>query len=124
MQEEPTRGSVAQWLHERCQEGSLSVRDVAAKAGLSHSTVADIKNGTHPSAETLSKLVKAFSGDGHERVALENHLFILAGYRTPLPGEEPSQALGEIIDMLSKFSAEQLKVMKHLADFISSLEGK
>jgi len=121
--QEAIRGTVAQWLHERCQEGSLSVRDVAAKAGLSHSTVADIKNGAHPSAETLSKLVKAFSGDDHEKTALEDHLFILAGYRTARPGE-PSPALGELMDKLNKFSTEQLKVMKHFADFISGPEGK
>lgn len=122
MQDEPT-GSVAQWLHERCQAESLSVRDVATKAGLSHSTVADIKNGAHPSAETLKKLVKAFSGDDHEKVALEDYLFILAGYRSSRPGE-PSQALGELMDKLSKFSASQLKVMKHFADFVSGLGGK
>lgn len=122
MLDEPTE-SVAQWLDEKCRAGSLSLREVATRAGLSHSTVANIKNGAQPSAETLKKLARAFSGDGHERMALEDHLFILAGYRSPRP-REPNQALGELVDKLSQFSASQLKVMKHFADFISSLEKK
>lgn len=122
MGDQPTR-SLGQWLEQACREEGLSLRQAAAKTALSHSTIADIIKGVRASAETVKKLARGFGGDGHERLALEDHLLMLAGHRTPRPnGDEPSQALSQLLDKMVHFSDHQLKVMVHFADFISGLE--
>ena len=116
---------VGQWLEERCKSEHLTLRQAAAKTGLSHNTIRDILNGVHPHPETIRKLAVAFAGDGNERLALEDHLLVLAGYRTPRPeGEEPTELLARLIDKLGKFSERQLEVMNHFADFLTEIEGK
>lgn len=122
---ERAKEDLGQWLHGRCSEEGLSLRQAGAKTGLSHSTIADIMKGVQISAETVRKLATGFGGDGqHERLALEDHLLILAGYRTPRPeGEEPSQSLGQLIDKLAQFDDRQLKLVRHFADYISNLEA-
>lgn len=121
MTEQPTEG-LGQWLRERCKEEGLSLRQAATKTGLSHSTIADIIiGGTRVSAETVKKLATGFSENGHyEMPALEDYLLILAGYRTRRPDEKPNQALGQLIDKLSQFDDQQLKLMGHFADFVSN----
>jgi len=86
---------------------------------LSHATVGDIIKGKHPSPETIKKLAQGFGGDG---TALEDHLFLLAGYRTQRP-EEPSEALVELMDKVRQFSEPRLKMMVSFANFLKSIEG-
>ncbi len=119
-------GGLGQWLEERCQEESLSLRQAAEKIGLSHSTIADIIKGVQPSAESIKKLAEAFSGDGgSHRLVLEDKLLVLAGYRTPRPeGDEPSELVAQLLDKLSHFSDPQLKIVRHFVNFISEMEGK
>lgn len=115
-----TTENLGQWLEGKCQEEHLSLRQAASKTGLSHSTIADIIKGVQVSAETVRKLATGFSGDGrYERPALEDYLLMLAGYRTPQAEERPGQILGQLMDKLSKFNDQQLKIMKHFADFVS-----
>lgn len=114
--------SVAQWLEERCQLEHLSNRQAAARTGMSHATIADIRRGGRPSTETIRKLAIAFGGDGELGLALEDRLLVLAGYRTPRPeGEEPSESMAELMDKLAKFDDQQLNVMSKFADFVTGL---
>jgi len=59
----------------------LSLRQAGAKAGLSHTTVRDIINGSQPSPETIRKLAHSFGVGRNQRLALENSLLLLAGYK-------------------------------------------
>jgi len=111
------------WLAERCQQESLSLRQAAAKTGISHATVADIIKGGRPSPETVKKLAGAFAGNGdHEKMALEDELLVLAGYRSERPEVQLSLPMAQLLDKLSKFNVRQLKVMGHFADFVAGLE--
>ncbi|MBA7555585.1 hypothetical protein ES705_48256 [subsurface metagenome] len=117
------QGSLGQWLQERCKRERLSLRQAAGKTGLSHSTIGDIINGVQPSAETILKLACGFSGDGEQRLALEDRLMVLAGFRTPRPGEEPNELLAQLIDKERQLTEPQLKMMNRFADFLLGMEG-
>ena len=112
------------WLKERCEEGHLSLRQAAAKVGLSHSTIRDIMKGKHPLPETIRKLAQGFGGDGQQRLALEDKLLILAGYRTPRSEEELSEPLARLMDKIRQFNESQIKIMEHFADFVSEIDGR
>lgn len=115
--------NVGEWLRARCQEEGLSLRQAAAKTGLSHVTIADIMNGTQASPQTIRKLAMSFGGDGHQGQVLEDKLLTLAGFRSQRVGEL-SEPMAELMDKLSQFSEPQLKLMGHFADFISKVETK
>ena len=119
MNDQPT--GLGEWLKQVCQKQGLSLRQAAEKAGLSHATIGDIMNGTRPFPETIRKLAQAFGGDGtQQKLALEDHLLVLAGYRTPRPqGQELSQPLARLIDRLSEFSEPQIKIIGRFADFLA-----
>jgi len=112
------QSSLAEWLKERCQEEHLSLREAAAKTGLSHATIADIMNGRTVSAQTIKKLARGFGHDGHQGLALEDELLVLAGLRTPRPQEELSQPLAQLLDRLSQLGEPQLKLVGHFVDFL------
>ena len=117
--------ALGKWLEKRCQEEHLSLRQAAAKTDVSHATIADIINGKRPSPETVIKLAKAFGGDGHhQEAALEDLLLTLCGYRSNREEEDLSEPLAQLIDKLSQFNDEQLKIMGHFADFITEKGGK
>lgn len=110
--------TLAQWLQKRCEEERLTLREAAAKCGLSHSTLADIvrSENKYPRPETIRKLAQGFGGD-----ALEEHLFVLAGYKSAR--EEPgSEALAQVIDKIRHFSDAQVKIMIRFADFLIEIE--
>jgi len=83
---------LGQWLKEKCETEGLSLRQAAARVGVSHGTIAKIMDGASPSPQTIRRLVRAFALEDTERLALEDQLLILAGYRTPRPGEEVEEA--------------------------------
>jgi len=114
--------SVGRWLQQRCQSEHLSLRQAAARIGLSHATVGDIIRGGHPSPQSITKLAQAFSDGTNQRLALEDRLLVLAGYRTP-PPERVSEALAQVIDKVGEFSEPQLKMMVSFANFLKSIEG-
>ena len=117
-----TKG-LGQWLKERCKAERLSLRQAAVRSGLSHATIADIMKGTSPSPETIKKLAHAFGEDGNQRLALEDSLLILAGYRTERPeGRDLSQPLARLMDMVANFDEPQLKLMAHFAEFLAEME--
>ena len=115
---------LSQWLKDRCKAEGLSTRQAAARTGLSHATISDIINGASlPSPETIKRLAKAFGEDGNERLALEDSLLILAGYRTQRPdGEDLSQPLARLMDKVANFSEPQLKLMARFAEYLADLE--
>jgi len=76
----PNTITIARWLAERCKMERLSLRQAGAKAGLSHTTVRHIINGSQPSLETIKKLAHGFGVGRNQRLALENSLLLLAGY--------------------------------------------
>ncbi len=122
---ETTPDAIGKWLQERCQKESLSLRQAAAKTGLSHGTIAQVMNGTNPSVETIRKLACAFGGNGQRRSVLEDKLLGLAGYRSRRPeGEEPSESMARLLDKLSQFSEPQLKIMARFADFLTGMEAE
>ena len=118
------QGSLGQWLANRCQREHLSLRQVAARTGLSHVTIADVIKGKRPLPETLRKLVHGFGGDGELMLALEDHLLTLAGYRTPRAGEKLSISHATLMDKVSKFSEPQLEMMTRFADFLIEMERR
>lgn len=113
---------LATWLTETCEKERLSLREAAAKTGLSHGTIRDLKNGVCPSTGSIKKLAEGFSEDIHERLSLEDHLLILAGHRTPRPGQELSRHLARLIDRLSYFDEAQLQMMVRFAEYLTGTD--
>ena len=92
---------------------------------MSHVTIADIRKGGRPNPQTIRKLAQGFGGDGtNERLALEDRLLTLAGYRTPRAGEELSVSHATLMDKVSKFSEPQLEMMTRFADFLIEMERR
>lgn len=118
--------SIGRWLNEACRSEKLSLRQAADKTGLSHATIRDIMNGSSTSPETIRKLAKAFSESGdHQKLALEDHLLVLAGHRTPRPEEkELSQPMAQLMDVVSDFSESQLKLLRAFAIYLTQLGRK
>lgn len=117
--------TLGQWLVERCERENLSLREAAAKTSLSHATIRDVMNNSRASAETIKKLAHAFGGNGNERLALEDVLLVLAGYRTPRDDHsELSQPLARLMDLVAEFSEPQLKMMARFAQFLGEMEKK
>ena len=114
--------SLGEWLRQRCKQEGLSLRQAARKSSLSHSTIAQIIDGSSASLDTIKKLAHAFGGNGRQGLVLEDKLLILAGYRTQRPGEELSEPLAQVLDKISSFSEPQLKIMLRFADFLSEME--
>jgi len=112
------------WLEQRCKQERLSLRQAAAKTGLTHSTIRDVIKGGHPSSETIRKLAQGFGGNGVQGLALEDELLILAGYRTERPGGELSESMAELMDKARLLNDPQLKIMSHFADFLIEIEGE
>lgn len=110
---------LSRWLKERCQNDRLSLRQAGEKAGLSHSTVYAIIKGGHASAETVTKLAHAFARDGNRKIALEDELLTLAGYRTKQ--EHISQPLAELLDIVNHFSEPQLRVVSAFATYLTEV---
>ena len=104
----------------------LSLRQAADRTGLSHSTVRDIKNGTHPLPETIKKLAMGFGGNGtNQQIALEDYLLVLAGYRRERPErKETSMARAALLDKVDKLTEVQVEMMVHFADFLVEIEGE
>lgn len=116
-------GTVGEWLKERLEKERLSLRQAAAKTGLSHAALAGIINGTTPSPETLRKLAHTFGGNGRRQLVVEDELLILGGYRTPRPdGEEISEPMARLLDKVSRFGEPQLKIIARFADFLAETE--
>ncbi len=116
---------LGEWVEEKCLEEKLSLRQAAAKTGLSHATIGDLINGGKPSSETIKKLAVAFSGNGDQhRQSLEDTLLTLSGYRSERTDGDLSEPMARLMDRLSRFSDTQLKVMERFADFITEMGGK
>lgn len=115
-------GGLDSWLAQRCQKGGLSLRQAATKTGLSHSTIRDVMNGATASQKTIKRLAAAFGGDGRRRLALEDKLLTLAGYRSQRPGEELNEPLAGLVDVLSQLSEPQLKLVGHFAEFLAGMD--
>jgi transcriptional regulator with XRE-family HTH domain len=119
----PKQNGLGSWLQERCQEERLSLRQAAAKTGLSHSTIEKIIKGASPSAQAIRKLAQAFSRGENERLALEDHLLALAGYRTQRANtNEISLPMARLLDVVAPFSERQLRLVMDFADFLTEID--
>ena len=105
------QGKLGQWLEERCKKENLSLRRAATRSGLSHATIAHIANGARPSGETVRKLARAFADGPNARLALEDKLLTLAGYRTERPREELNDLLAQLIDKVKDVNESQIKII-------------
>jgi len=122
---EQTTGGLGKWLEQVCKKEHLSLRQAAAKTGLSHATIRDIIKGASASAETIRKLVHAFGNDGLTKFVLEDKLLVLAGYRMQRPeAEELTEPMARLLDKLNRFSEPQLKILSRFADFLAEMEEK
>lgn len=113
---------LSKWLLGVCQREGLSLRQAGVKTGLSHATIRDVMNGSSASPETIKKLAKAFSGGDHHRLALEDELLVLAGYRSQEP--QVSEPLAQLMDVVSDFSEPQLKLLRAFAIYLAEVGGK
>ena len=114
--------SLGEWLRAKSAEEGLSLRQVAIKVGVSHQTIAGLVNSKKALPQTIKKLAKAFGGGNHQRIALEDKLLSLAGYRTERPEEELSEPLARLLDKLNTLNIHQLEIVEQFADFIAKLE--
>jgi len=114
---------LAAWLEQRCRVEGLSYRQAAAKAGISHATIAQIRNGTRPSAATIVKLAKAFSDGGSNQTGvLEDHLLGLCGYRSHRQEEVTlSEPLARLLDKLTRCDGKRLELIEYFVDFSATL---
>ena len=116
------KNDFAKWLRERCRDERLSYRQAAARAGLSHATIAVVINGARPSATTIVKLAAAFSNDGpNQRVVLEDYLLTLCGYRSQRLEMKLSEPLARLVDKLGHYNEAQLQLVDQFASYISRL---
>ena len=117
------RSSVlGEWIRGKCEEEGLSLRQVATKVGVSHQTIAGLMNSKKALPQTIKKLAKAFGGDNHQRIALEDKLLSMAGYRTERPEEELSEPLARLLDKLAQFNKSQLMIVEQFTDFVEKME--
>ncbi|MBA7711852.1 hypothetical protein ES703_120819 [subsurface metagenome] len=114
---------LSQWLREKCKKEKLTLREMAARTGLSHSTIRDIINNNVASAESIKKLARAFTVGENERLALEDRLLVLAGHRSERPGEELSPSMARLMDFMAGFNDPQLKIMERFANFLIEIDG-
>ena len=78
----------------------LTLKELAAKAGVSSSHLARIEKGNRfPSGRILHKIVKALELD-------ESQLLIVAGYLSPQPSSE-EHALGRLDPYVAKVLSEE-----------------
>ncbi|MBA7625159.1 hypothetical protein ES703_32584 [subsurface metagenome] len=115
--------TLGQWLEERLRVEHLSLRQLATKVGVSHQTIASLIAGRQALPQTIKKLAIAFGGENHQRMALEDKLLVLAGYRTERPEEALSAPLARLMDKVQKFDEAQLEMMGHFADFLIEIGG-
>jgi len=113
------QGNLGRWLRERCQREHLSLRQAAARSGLSHATLAQVIKSGHASPETIRKLAQAFGGEGG--LALEDYLLELAGYRTPRPREKGREQ--GYLEIISQLSPEHQRILEVLVRELAKIEG-
>lgn len=115
--------TISKWLSDICQRERLSLREAAAKTGLSHATIKDILGGdTHPNPETIKKLARAFAEGGtNEYLALEDYLLVLAGYRTGRLQGETTQPMARLLDKLDELNEREVEIMARFAEFLIQL---
>ena len=116
-------GDLGKWLKERLETERLSLRQAAAKTGLSHATIAGIISGVSASPETIRKLAHAFGGDGKQGLIVEDQLLVLGGYRTPRPdGEEITEPMAQLLDQVQLLTEPELKILIRFVDFLTELK--
>jgi len=112
--------AMGQWLKRKCESEHLSIRQVAARVGVSHQTIAGIINGENrPSVETIKKLAWTFSSNNTLRLELEDHLFALAGYR-----ERPEELNRQgYLGVLPLLSPQHQHIIETLVGELARIEG-
>lgn len=117
-----TYNMLGKWLKVKCEEERLSLRQVAKKAGINHGTIANLANGKRVLPQTIKLLAHTFGGNGHHRIALEEKLMYLAGYRIQEPEINPP--LAELLDIAETLSESELKLLNDFAIYIKNMNYK
>lgn len=113
---------LGQWLRDTCGRERLSLRQAAARTGLSHQTIGDIIKGGQATPETIKKLAAAFGDGENQRLALEDKLLVLAGYRSPRSDGDLSEPMARLLDQVQLLSEPELKILTRFVDFLSELK--
>ena len=121
---EERNNGLGEWVKAKRDEEGLSLRQVAIKVGVSHQTIAGLVTGKKALPQTIKKLAKAFGGDHHQGIALEDKLLSLAGYRTERPEEALSEPLARLLDKLNGLDADQLGMVEQFTAFLVNMESK
>ena len=101
----------------------MSIRKLAGRAGLNYVTVAEIRNGSRPSPETIKKLAATFSNNGaNQKVALEDYLLSICGYRSEPTDGELSESQARLLDKVSHFNQTQFRLVEEFADYVAKVE--
>jgi len=116
--------TLGEWIKAKSDEEGLSLRQVATKVGVSHQTVAGLMNGKKALPKTIKKLAIAFGGDNHQRIALEDRLLVLAGYRTERPEEVLSEPMARLLDKLNDLDATELGMVEQFTVFIMTMQKR
>ena len=114
--------TIQQWLKERCERERLSSRDAGIKCGLSHVTIAEILNGQGVRADTIKKLVQGFATSEAEKLALEDKLLILAGFRSERSESVLTEAQATLIETVKLASKAEVEVILSFVDFLKAIE--
>ena len=108
--------ALGEWLEQMCKRDHLSLRQAAAKCGLSHATISGIIEGKRPSGVTIKKLAMAFGGKGNQGLALMDQLLAKAGYRVKLKKED-------YLEIIPLMSPEHQHVIEVLVMELAKVEG-
>ena len=112
--------TLAGWLQRKCDEEHLSLRGAGEKIGVSNGTIASVLRGKRPSVDTIDKLAIAFSSNGqYERTSLKDWMLSKCGYRNNNEKGEMRQPIARLMDKVTNFNDEQLKIMEQFAEFIN-----
>ena len=119
---EQEASSLGEWLQAKRDQEGLSLRQMATKVGVSHQTIVDLMDGGKALPTTLKKLIIAFGGNHHQKVALEDKLLFLAGYRTEPREGALSESLARLLDKLNELDVDELGIVEQFTDFVRRTE--
>lgn len=113
---------LGQWLRDVCGRERLSLRQAGVRTGLSHATIRDIINGSQTTPETIKKLAAAFGNGENQKLALEDKLLVLAGYRSRRSDGDLSEPMARFLDQVQLLSEPELKMLTRFVDFLRDLK--
>lgn len=115
--------TLQQWLKGKCKQERLSVRNVGIRCGLSHTTIAEILKGQGVMGSTIKKLAQGFATSEAEKLALEDKLLILAGFRSERPEESTlTESQAHLIAKVKLAGEAEVEMMLSFASFLKAIK--